>query len=317
MNNEKDIIDTIKKSDKDIFVVGTRGIGKTTTLNDVLNKENDKFIINGTLNDMEYILLRDRNISDLYYICLTIKKIIIYLKERYTEKYISEFIFFEIYIDSILKQIYFMFMTDTYKNDTNLINGDVYNTPEVLLDEFLGLLSKKMDIKDLVLVIDKFDEIGGSSQMYQEFIYNKLKSYLRLIMTISDKKVVNSDNLLNEFSKDNEIVKLDYSMDIESVKEILDKEIKRSFIRNNLGMQYNLSFVLSDETIELMIKKTNGNLFDMLNAIRYLYYHIKELNKNEYDVYIIDYIDNVINRNPIFTGIIIPERKLYIKPRSI
>lgn len=317
MNNEKDIIDTIKKSDKDIFVVGTRGIGKTTTLNDVLNKENDKFIINGTLNDMEYILLRDRNISDLYYICLTIKKIIIYLKERYTEKYISEFIFFEIYIDSILKQIYFMFMTDTYKNDTNLINGDVYNTPEVLLDEFLGLLSKKMDIKDLVLVIDKFDEIGGSSQMYQEFIYNKLKSYLRLIMTISDKKVVNNDNSLNEFSKDNEIVKLDYSMDIESVKEILDKEIKRSFIRNNLGMQYNLSFVLSDETIELMIKKTNGNLFDMLNAIRYLYYHIKELNKNEYDVYIIDYIDNVINRNPIFTGIIIPERKLYIKPRSI
>lgn len=317
MNNEKDILDTIKKSNKDIFVVGTRGIGKTITLNGVLNKENDKFIINGTLNDMEYILLRDRNISDLYYICLTIKKIIIYLKERYTEKYISEFIFFEIYIDSILKQIYFMFMTDMYKNDTNLINGDIYNTPEVLLDEFLGLLSKRLDIKDLVLVIDKFDEIGGSSQMYQEFIYNKLKSYLRLIMTISDKKVVNSDNLLNEFSKDNEIVKLDYSMDIESVKEILDKEIKRSFIRNNLGMQYNLSFVLSDETIKLMIKKTNGNLFDMLNAIRYLYYHIKELNKNEYDTYIIDYIDNVINRNPIFTGIIIPERKLYIKPRSI
>lgn len=56
MNNEKDIIDTIKKSNKDIFVSGTRGMGKTTTLNGVLNKENDKFIINGTLNDMEYLI---------------------------------------------------------------------------------------------------------------------------------------------------------------------------------------------------------------------------------------------------------------------
>lgn len=317
MKNENAIINALNESDKDILVVGTRGTGKSTMINDLLQNDNDKVVIDGTLEYTESLFLKETGIYNLYQTCLIIKKIISDIKKGYEEKYIKEFIFYEMYVDRIIKQIYFMGMTDIYRKETDIINEELLNMPEILLDRLLNLMSKKLDLKDITLVIDNFDVVEGSSQSYQKFIYNRIKSYLRLILTVSDKSVVNNDLVLKEFSKDNEIVKMDYSQDVNSVRDILDNEVRNTFIRKQYySMRYNLNFVLSNETIELMIKKTNGNLFDMLTAIRYLYYHIKTLDASEYNSYIIDFIDNEINKSPIFTGVVIPERKLYINPKE-
>lgn len=317
MKNKNAIINALNESDKDILVVGTRGTGKTTMINDLLQTDNDKVVIDGTLKYTESLFLKDKDIYNLYQTCLIIKKIINDIKNRYEEKYIKEFILYEMHIDNIIRQIYFMGMTDIYKKGTDIINEELLNMPEILLDRLLNLMNKKLDLKDITLVIDNFDVVEGSSQNYQRFIYNRIKSYLRLILTISDKNVVNNDTLLKDFNKDNEIVKMDYSKDIDSVRNILDNEVRNTFIRKqHYSMGYNLNFVLSNETIGLMIKKTNGNLFDMLTAVRDLYYHIKDLDVSEYNSYIIDFIDKEINKNPMFTGVIIPERKLYIKPNN-
>ena len=62
-----------------------------------------------------------------------------------------------------------------------------------------------------------------------------------------------------------------------------------------------------------MIEKTNGNLFDMLNSVRYLYRHIDELSKETYQLFVLNYIDKVINKEPIISGIISQKRTLHIK----
>lgn len=317
MKNENAIINALNESDKDILVVGTRGTGKSTMINDLLQNDSDKVVIDGTLKYTESLFLKETGIYNLYQTCLIIKKIISDIKKRYEEKYIKEFILYEIYVDRIIKQIYFMGMTDIYRKETDIINEELLNMPEILLDRLLNLMSKKLDLKDIVLVIDDFDVVEGSSQSYQRFIYNRIKSYLRLIITISDKDIVNDNEKLQEFSDDNKIIKLDYSNEVSIVKEIFNNEIRNNFIiKRHLPMKYNLYFVLSDETIKLIIEKTKGNLFDMLNAVRYLYNNIEELMEIEYNTFILNYIDNVINKNPIISGIIMPKRKLYINPKE-
>lgn len=309
------LINTINDTKKDIIIAGLPGTGKTTVINNTLTYNEDSIIFNGTLKDTEYLCLRENNIFDLYHVCLIIKKILLKIKKNYLDKYMINFVFFDIYINNIIKQIYDMSMTDIYEKETSLINKEIIDTPEILLDKLFSLISKELDIKVFSLIIDDFDKIGEGSQRYQELIYNRLKSYLRLIITISDKNIVNNLEKMQEFSIDNEVIKLDYSNNIEIVRKILNEEVRNNFIKTRkVSMTYNLYFILNDDTIELMIKKTNGNLFDMLNAIRYLYSNIEELDRSEYSTFILNYIDDVINKNPILTGIIMPKRKLYIKP---
>lgn len=64
-----------------------------------------------------------------------------------------------------------------------------------------------------------------------------------------------------------------------------------------------------------MIKKTNGNLFDMISAVKHLCNNVEILNIDEYSSFMLNYIDNEINKDPLLTGMIIPERKLYISPK--
>ena len=73
-----------------------------------------------------------------------------------------------------------------------------------------------------------------------------------------------------------------------------------------------ISLAIKDATIASMIEKTNGSMFDMTHAVRELYRKMDELTPAEYDQYLLRFIDTEINKNPIFTGFIVPERKLHI-----
>jgi len=110
---------------------------------------------------------------------------------------------------------------------------------------------------------------------------------------------------------------LEYTKDIEIVSSVLDEEIM-NYVRRfgNFKTLFNSRRLLGDETILLMIQKTNGNLFDMLNAIRYFYKHMPELTKEEYSPFILNYIDKEINKSPIISGVIPICRKLFIKPQN-
>lgn len=312
-NGKQILLNTLNNTSKDIILAGDRGTGKTTIINYAL--DNSRNIINCTVEDIEYIFLREKNIYNLYYVCLICKKILINIKNNYCNRYMMEFILFEQYIDNIIKQICVMNISGNIIQ-TDLITNNILNRSELLMIKLINLMNKKLGIKDFTLAIDNFDKMGGGSQMYQEFIYNILKQYFRLILTISDKNVVCNNEKLQLFNNDNEIIKMDYSKDIKIVREILLEEIRNYFtkVKKTIVKKY-IHFSLNDETIELMIKKTNGNLFDMISAVKHLCNNVEILNIDEYSSFMLNYIDNEINKDPLLTGMIIPERKLYISPK--
>ena len=206
-------------------------------------------------------------------------------------------------------------MSDTYRSTTTFINDSLYVCPELLIDNLLDLMVNSLRVENITLVLDNFDRIGTSSIKYQTFIYERLKSYFNLIMAISDENSINNTEKINSLKVNNEIINVDYSADVDSVIEILDKE-SHKILRTkltNYDFRYRLRFVLDKNTIAMMIEKTNGNLFDMLSALRVLYRNIPKLKKEEYGLFILNYIDKEINKSPYLSGIVLPKRTLHIK----
>jgi len=108
----------------------------------------------------------------------------------------------------------------------------------------------------------------------------------------------------------NDIVRIEALKDVDVVKTILDSAM------SSYGYAHEkIDLVLSDETIAIMISKTNGNLYDMIRTIIVLYNKIyqEELLPNEYDIFVNNYIDAEINRNPVLSGDFKLERKFQVK----
>lgn len=315
--NEPDsriLLKEIEQTEGSIILAGTRGTGKSYTINKLFeNNDSDCLIVNGTIRYDESLPYVDRNIYELYYISLMIKKMIIYIKQHFGNDHSQKFMMYENYIDHILLRVNTMYITGIYDKAKTLVGDEIYESPELLLERFLSVMVSNLDFKKIFLVIDDFDKTGGSSSAYQKLMYNKIKNYIPLVMTFSDDKVVTDDSKLQEFSKKNIILKMEYSKDVNVVAEILDIEIIKNYSLNNNLPFFNSRQLLGDETIALIIEKTNANLFDMRVAIRYLYAHINQLSQDEYSKFILDFIDQEINKSPILTGRIIPKRTLFIK----
>ena len=313
----KEIINKISSSKSDsIILAGMPGSGKSTVINEYINNtNNDKIVVNGTVGIGEYIFIRDESVFNLYHTCLIISKILLNIQKKYPKEFLNDFVFFSVYIESILKQIIYMHMSDTYRSTTTFINDSLYVCPELLIDNLLDLMVNSLRVENITLVLDNFDRIGTSSIKYQTFIYERLKSYFNLIMAISDENSINNTEKINSLKVNNEIINVDYSADVDSVIEILDKE-SHKILRTkltNYDFRYRLRFVLDKNTIAMMIEKTNGNLFDMLSALRVLYRNIPKLKKEEYGLFILNYIDKEINKSPYLSGIVLPKRTLHIK----
>lgn len=304
-------------SNKRIFLVGGEGTGKSLILNESVsrNADLDNLIINVTAVPDKYISILDKEIADLYQIIMVIKRMINYLKNMHINKY-NVFVDLENQLGKILNHIDSMYQFGCYDSKYRIIGEEICKNPGILLESLLIICAKHIDYQTITVLIDNFDSFGyyRASESYQKCMYNTLSQYLRTIMTVSDKEVINNPKRKEELSNNNDLVTIDYSKDVNTVKEILDSIFIRESILNASGNHLNkVGLLLSDETIALMIEKTNGNLFDMIKALKELYKRLNELSKEEYDAFVINYIDKVINKNPIFTGDIKRERKLFIK----
>lgn len=324
MGNPKSISDVdtskllseIEQTNKSIMLAGGEGVGKSYILNRAVVDNNNKlFLVNGTFTVDEHRILHSTNITEIYHICLIIKKIIQYIKINYTNEYLTKFVMYDNYIDNILRRINIMYLTGIYTNERKVVDEELYENPELMMDNFLQMLFNCIDISKVYLIIDEFDKGCRVGTVYQKLIYEKLKKYMTVIMTISDKSVINDESKLETFSHQNDIVKLEYTKDVEIIADILDKDISDYMKRfSKTPIHFSTRELLGDEVIGLMIQKTKGNLFDLLTAIRHFYNHMSELTKEEYAIFILDHIDKEINKSPILSGIIPVTRKLYIKP---
>jgi len=292
----------------DIILAGAEGTGKSVVLNEyVLNASDIKNpVINGTVDFKEYIEIYQKNVFELYHVSLIIVQMLLYIKRNQPDKYSEEIVSFADRINYILRYIQIMHVYQNYDLKKKEIGNDIYNNPSILLEEFLGIVTKTLNYENVTVVIDNFDTFDGANQKYQTYMYKLLKKYMRLIITVSDSEVLNSDEIKDELSKDASIVTINYSNDIAVVKEIIDAHFHDEYTYERVGL------ILSDETIRLIIEKTNGNLFDIIKALRYLYTNLSRLQPNQYDEFVIKYIDLRINKNPILTGHLKQIRKLMI-----
>ncbi|MBE5806342.1 MAG: hypothetical protein E7313_06550 [Clostridiales bacterium] len=306
------IIEDIENStNKSILLAGGISSGKTTVLNELLNTNSNNSYIDVSVNAEEYVHYADEEIYNLAHVCLIVKKMINFIKEKNKKEYFH-FISLDRLVSFIYTNINYMYVTDSYSNKKDKIDIYILKNPEVLIEEFISIIS--LDIKSIRLVIDNFDSIAKSSKRYQIFIYNLLKKYLTFIVTVSDMTVLSNEERKNDLKRDNELIEVNYNVNVEDVKKIIEINFsneKRRFGNNKVIT--NVNFILSDEEIELIIEKTNGNLFDILRAFRFLYININSIKREEYLLFICNYIDKEININPIFSGKVVPERILHIK----
>ena len=303
------ILNELDDNSSSVLLLGEPGSGKSTILKEYLKTSNDKkWVIDTSIKLGEYPMIWNENSFNLYHTALIVNKILLHI-EKMVPILSIHIMYFKIYIENILKQLNFMQVTLNYDDDELFIDKEVIKRPEILIDELLRLISKYLDINKLIVVLDDFDRIGESSRRYQEFIYNRVKEYLNVIITVSDLEAIQDSSV--DYG-DNKIIRIDYSRKTETVKDILDKEIVRIMLNKKLSFSYRIRFTLSDSCINEIILRTNGNLFDMLKAIRALYNDIENIPENQYEEFILNYIDEVINADPRITGIIIPTRKFHI-----
>lgn len=315
-------VDVVVKSINDcsynkVFLLGSEGTGKSVVLKEFSNQNKNLSnpIINGTAMLDKYISIYDRDVANLNQMIQIIKVILNYIKVNISDQYYA-FYEFENKLSIISQVIDAIYMFSRYESKYNMLGKELCDTPEVLLEEFLSICTKSLDFETITLVIDNFDTYGasGPSERYQRFIYNLLSKYLRLVMTVSDESVLNDASVIDKLSCENDIVTLEYSKELSTVKEILDTIfISESIEKGNLVRLNRVGLILSDETVLLMIKKTNGNLFDMIRTLRELYRNLDTLDKGECDIFVLNYIDKVINKSPIITGDLKKERILYVK----
>lgn len=306
------IISDIENSTRSkILLAGDISSGKSIVLNELVNKKSDNLYIDVTVKPEEYVPYVDEEVYDLAHVCLIIKKMINFIKEKNIKEYFH-FISLDRLVTFIYTNINYMYITDNYSNKKQKVDEYILKHPEVLLEEFISIIS--LDVKSIRLIIDNFDSIGSSSKRYQTFIYNLLKDYLKFIVTVSDRTVLNNEERKNNLRIHNDLIEVNYNFSVENVKRIIEISFANEMRRfGNDKVITHINFILSDEEIALMIEKTNGNLFDILIAVRNLYSNIHALNKEEYGAYILNYIDTEINKNPLITGKIKSQRILHIK----
>lgn len=304
------VIEEINSSKNDtILLAGNRGTGKTTVINEYLKDNGSNLRVNCNYNIEELLKIEDKNIFKLYHVCLLINKILNYLfsKNEVYKEYFNDFLY---NIKLIIFNIKNMYVAGNYDNKLEMF-GPLVDEPEILLDSFVNRLSKLMDVNTMKIVIDDFDSVMESSALFQKTIYNLLKNRLNSLLVISAREVIKSEDRRKELKANNDFIMINYSFDIATVREILDKLLVNEMNRiGRVDLGKRVRFILDDELIKTLIELTKGNIVEMYNCVLSLYYNINTIPRGFYQEYIINYFND---RKELFEiNGVYRERKLHI-----
>ncbi len=290
-----------------IFLVGPRNSGKSTVLNKYIEKSNsiENPVVDITTRFSEYFIISDLEVYKIYYTCLVVKKMIDYISNNYESS--NEVNIYNSYVDNLIKNIAYLYFIGDYSSKCELFESNLLNNPKSLLDNFIKILKVNYKVDNITYVLDNFDVVGESSERYQKCMFDLLKDKKKII-SISDNNIFNNYSRLNTIG---DVVKLDYSQDLEVVKEILDKHITEEYLKKGLiSFKKRIRFILSDYTIKEMINNTNGNINDMKKSINILYNNIEYLSKEEYADFLICTVNDINNHSRVS---IIPRKERVLK----
>lgn len=298
-------------SNNEIYLIGKEGSGKTTVINELISNQNNPQnpIINCSPKYEDLCFFSSPKAFKLYQVCLIVKRLILFIGKNETPDVYIKFENLLFLIEKIINRVNLMNMLLATDDEYDKYFGNLCRIEsEDLINMFVELAIFNLDYENITIVLDSFDKIACKSAVYQKHIYQLLKEHFKIILAVSDTKILENPTILNN---DSEIINVQYTEDVDVVKNILDYLVVRElFSKEKIDLSKRIRFILSDDIIAQMIQKTNGNLFDMLSATRYLYNHLDST--SDYADIILGYIDTVINKNPIYTGYYKQERKLFI-----
>lgn len=291
-----------------IFLIGEEGSGKTATLLEYVevSKKTTKPVIDATLMSIFPLELYN-DFAKLYQVCNVLQKMLLYIKENYLRCYVEHFLIFNTKILNIQNDILIMYNLNKYNLDRPSIDKNILNNPEILIEEFLNIAIKYLKYESLTIVLDNFDIEKPYMYLYQTYMYNMLKKYLKVVATISDPTIINNQDKLNQLSKENSLIIIDYTKKVDILKKILDNYF--ATIQNKKIISKRVSFMFSDDTIKELIVKTNGNLRLMILAVKIFFASINEMSPMDYNNYLLNLVENNLN-NILISDIRI--RKLYL-----
>ncbi len=305
-------IEEIKKApSKGIFLVGEEGSGKTSTLLEYVkqNKNTNNPVIDITLVG-NYSLIIYGNIAKLFQMCNIIQKMLLYIKDVDLNNYIDHFIFFDAKITNIQRDIVTMYSLGKYNIENTSIDEIVLTNPEILLEDFLSKLFNYLNYQDITVILDNFDVEKPYMYLYQTYIYELLKKYFKVVATISDPNVINNPEYLNALAQNNSLVMMDYNRNVNVVKNILNYAFKQT--QNKKVISKRIDFIFDDNTINELIKKTNGNIFKMNLIMTAFFERAKDIDFNQYVNCLFAVADEYLTINELLQENS-RKRKLYLK----
>ncbi len=306
----KKVIDKLKESNRQrIFLLGPEGSGKTTVLDYFHNTQSD--IKNPIFNhsDLAYygILTNDTFIFELYNTCCILQKLIKRIAIYDNSLFCTNFFTLFGIVNNILNKIRLIYSIGEI-DDISILDLKEYDSAE-LINEFWQIAKKAFE--SITLIFDNFDVQDINGKFWQKYINNFLSKYFHIIATISDINVLNNADKIESLNQDSDVIFMDYSFDREVIKEILDLYIFNLYKNDINVFTKRVRFVLSDELIDLMIEKTNGNIFIILVTVQVFYKALDIIPPNDYQNFILSFIDLNFN-NEFKNGKSQTLRKLYI-----
>lgn len=264
--NEKISNETTKNK---IILSSGRGTGKSVVLKSreksSIKTESPAFLakfagegIFGS-KDNEYF---NSEIMEHYYEIVMADKFINYVKLNYPAIFYSRFKRLATLSENKIKEI------DKYINnviydgrtlDNKLVSGE-------LVEEAVKLFKKEAEVKDITLMIDRFDWTHNSDPRVQSILQNYFSLFDKTIITADDPAVVMGNRTKELEKKGYEIANFSYSNDPDFVREIVQRRI---LFDDEQKIKFPVED-LSDADFENIVKKCNGNISNVLEVFMYL-----------------------------------------------
>lgn len=280
------VIDDINnfKSDK-VILTGVRGSGKSTVL---LKKSYESIY-----TDIPSMYVRFDGLG-VFYGNVDEK----FPKELYVHYYeikmaleILNFVKvnFESCYDSYFKNLYFEL--DNFMYELNHYGRYGYRRNDKIkiilylgeyVEPLLKRLKDKIGVKGISLMLDRFDSVNNSREISQSILSEYFKLFEKVILVSDDKNTLEEVRQQELKSKGYDTYVVNYGASLDDLRGILkDVIVSYNFKNSHDGYIFPYSSI-TDELLEECIKKCNGNITFVLNALRKVNFMLGHIDVYEY-----------------------------------
>lgn len=275
-----EISESLKKNTANkIIIYGQGGCGKTTVLynhqyrsigtdNPVIYTRFDSVGMFGD-NRAERESAYDDKFVNCYYELIMANKILNFIENNYEKVFAKYFRGNKEELKKLLGETYNYIRESSYRSvafDMRLSVGE-------LSASYIEKLKKVIGINTLSLIIDRFDWTDGHSETAQVALREYFKIFDKSIITTDDESIVNDESSRIELiNKGFDLIEINYGKDLEIMKRLLALRINKY---NSTVKEKEQRFpfeLLSDEVIERLLEKANGNISVVLSSINEMGY---------------------------------------------